>query len=80
MKHKSNQFVCSQYATATAKDLWQAFQKQLETTNTTNILPSGVNITTVMESWEHQAGIPVVNVTRDYSALTVAITQVLIFM
>lgn len=64
----------SQYSTVTGKDLWAAFDKY----NSNRSLMNGLNITTVMESWEFQAGYPVVNVIIDYASGSVQFSQVIL--
>lgn len=69
-------FFCSKYSTATGRDLWDAFQKSIELTSFTELLPRNADIITIMESWEKQAGVPVLNVTRTYSSSFVQFSQV----
>lgn len=74
----NNKFVYSKYSTATGRDLWNAFQKAIEEAGETYAFPKDLDAATVMESWEKQAGIPVLNVTRNYSAQYIEFSQVLI--
>lgn len=55
---------CSMYSSATGNDLWSAFQKVLDEAQLSSIFPKGLNLITVMETWENYAGIPILNVIR----------------
>lgn len=58
---------CSKYSSATGHDLWDSFQKSLG--NTSTVFPQELNLITVMETWEHQAGIPVLNVNITHDSI-----------
>lgn len=75
-KFLHNTFVYSQYSTVIGKDLWEAFEENIDETSSIKILPKSSNITAVMETWEKQAGLPMLIVTRKYSDQTVHFSQV----
>lgn len=64
MRSTREMIFCSMYSSAVGRDLWNALQKSSDNANLSIIFPKGFNLTSVMETWEHQAGIPVLSVIR----------------
>lgn len=66
------------YKAATGDDLWNSIQSALDS-NYPNLLPNGLTIPEIMQTWENQAGYPVVWVVRDYETGLVTFSQVRIY-
>lgn len=64
-----------QFAAADSSDLWNNIQAAISE-NYPNVLPQGLTVPLVMETWELQAGYPVINVIRDYENNKLVISQV----
>lgn len=66
-----------QFSAAEGSDLWNNIQIAINQSYP-NVLPEGLTVPFIMETWELQAGYPVVNVIRDYDNKQVVISQVCI--
>jgi aminopeptidase N len=64
--------VCRQYKSADQNDLWRGLANGV----LPGMLPDGVELKTIMDSWALQAGVPVVTVTRNYDTNKATVTQV----
>lgn len=68
---------CSKYSNVIGKDFWNTFDESAQRANKVRNLPANLTLTAIMETWENQAGFPVLNVTRFYSFPYIKLSQVL---
>lgn len=64
------------YDTATPADLWNGFQAAVDSYDGIINLPEGASVESVLETWNSQAGYPVIYVDRNYVTGSVNISQV----
>ncbi|KAK2586530.1 hypothetical protein KPH14_011422 [Odynerus spinipes] len=60
------------YRSANEDDLWDIFQQEI---TSTNALPKELSMGSIMKTWTHQAGFPVVHVIRNNETGLVELTQ-----
>lgn len=53
----------SEYANAGQDDLWRSMTKQARTDG---VLPTDIDVKTIMDTWTLQMGFPMITVTRNY--------------
>lgn len=58
------------------QNLYAAIQEAVDQEQELNIFPDGLNISTVMSTWDSLPGYPVINVDRDYATGAVTFSQV----
>lgn len=65
------------YDTATPSDLWNGLQAAVDTYEGVLNLPEGETVESILETWNSQAGYPVIYVDRNYITGSINISQVL---
>lgn len=64
------------YDTATPSDLWNGFQTAVDNYDGIVNIPDGETVAGILETWNSQAGYPVINVDRNYATGSINISQV----
>lgn len=64
------------YNTATPSDLWNGLQVALDTYNGTVNIPENESVESILNTWQSQAGYPVINIDRNYITGSINVSQV----
>lgn len=65
----------SKFKAVTPSDLYQAYQDAIDENNANEVV-GNYNVSTILSSWDSNAGFPIITVTRNYETGTVTISQV----
>ena len=69
---QENYSYCSAYNGAVQDDLFDALQDALEAAGKLDLLPPGISVKQVMDTWTLQTGYPLVRVSRRNNTLTLS--------